>query len=202
MISEEQFENIKDAEISDLSDQNGAQSLYQETIKFATAKHMIDPKPVPGTNLPYVVHLSNVAMEVMIANSVTPNFNIGLAVQAALLHDTIEDTKTSFSELKDKFGESVAHAVSALTKDKELPDAEQMADSLRRIKEQPYEVWAVKLADRITNLQPPPPHWDKPRMLLYQSEAQTILDVLGPGNEYLALRLKSKIIEYSEYIKP
>lgn len=184
-----------------LTQQNyGAQSSYQETIKFATAKHMIDPKPVPGTDLPYVVHLSNVAMEVMIANSFTPNFNVGLAVQAALLHDTIEDTKTSFTDLKNEFGVSVACAVAALTKNKALPDEEQMADSLRRIKEQPHEVWAVKLADRITNLQPPPYYWDNAKKLKYQMEAQTILDALGAGNEYLALRLRSKIIEYNEYI--
>ena len=155
---------------------------------------------VPGTDLPYVVHLSNVAMEVMIANSFTPNFNLGLAVQVALLHDNIEDTKTSFTDLKNKFGESVAYAVAALTKNKALPDEEQMADSLRRIKEQPYEVWAVKLADRITNLQPPPSHWDNAKKIKYQKEAQIILEALGSGNDYLAKRLDQKIIEYHNYI--
>jgi len=28
-------------------------------------------------------------------------------IQAALLHDTVEDTETTFSELKDLFGEKV-----------------------------------------------------------------------------------------------
>lgn len=37
----------------------------------------------------------------------------------------------------------------------------QMQDSLRRIKSQPREVWMVKMADRITNLQPPPGHWSE-----------------------------------------
>lgn len=42
------------------------QSLYQQTIKFATAKHLEMAQYVPGTNLPYVVHLSNVAMEILV----------------------------------------------------------------------------------------------------------------------------------------
>lgn len=190
-----------------LSQQNYAtQSLYQETIKFASAKHADiiqngqKGQKVPGTNLPYDVHISCVAMEVLNAGYNTPGFNISFAIQAALLHDTIEDTETSFTDLKNRFGESVANAVLALTKNKALPDEDQMADSLRRIKEQPHEVWAVKLADRITNLQPPPSYWDNAKKLKYQMEAQTILDVLGTGNEYLAMRLKSKIIEYNEYI--
>ena len=61
------------------------QTLYQEAIKFATAKHVDQDQKVPGTNLPYVVHLSNVAMEIMIASFNTDNFNLGLAVQAALV---------------------------------------------------------------------------------------------------------------------
>jgi (p)ppGpp synthase/HD superfamily hydrolase len=35
-----------------------------------------------------------------------------------------------------------------------------MLDSLNRTKQLQKEVWAVKLADRITNLQTPPTHWD------------------------------------------
>lgn len=37
-----------------------AQTLYQEAIKFATAKHLEKEQKVSGTDLPYVVHLSNV----------------------------------------------------------------------------------------------------------------------------------------------
>lgn len=136
------------------------QHLYQEAIKFATSKHLEMDQKIPGTELPYVVHLSNVAMEIIIAASHTDHFNLGFAVQVALLHDTIEDTSTKFEELENKFGVDIAKAVSALTKNSDLPKDKQMQDSLTRIKELQPEVWAVKLADRITNLQPPPLHWD------------------------------------------
>lgn len=176
------------------------QTLYQEAIKFATAKHLEKGHTVPGTNLPYVVHLSNVAMEIMIASCNTDNFNLGLAVQAALLHDTIEDTSTDFAELESKFGSEVATAVSALTKNNDLPKEQSMADSLARIKEMPSEVWAVKLSDRVTNLQPPPAHWDNGRKIAYREEARLILNELKDGNEFLARRLETKIEEYQIYI--
>ena len=174
------------------------QTLYQEAIKFAAEKHL--GLKVPGTDLPYVVHLSNVAMEIMIASFNTDNFNLGLAVQAALLHDTIEDTSTDFAELESKFGIEVATAVSALTKNNGPTKEQSMVDSLARIKKMPFEIWAVKLADRITNLQPPPKHWDNERKIDYREEAKLILNELKEGNEFLARRLESKIDEYQIYI--
>ena len=91
-------------------------------------------------------------------------------------------------------------AVSALTKNEELPKDQQLPDSIARIKKLQPEVWAVKLADRITNLQPPPQHWDIDKRIQYQSEARMILNELKHGNDYLANRLKLKIKEYSNYI--
>lgn len=176
-----------------------AQTLYQEAIKFATAKHKEKDQKVPGTDLPYVVHLSNVAMEAIIASFNTDNFNLGLAVQVALLHDTLEDTSTEFAELESNFGIEVATAVSALTKNNNLPKEQQTEDSLARIKKMPSEVWAVKLADRITNLQPPPPHWSNEKKMTYHEEAQTILKELKGGNQFLENRLGTKIEEYSKY---
>ena len=177
-----------------------AQTLYQEAIKFATSKHLEKEQKVPGTNLPYVVHLSNVAMEIIIAASNSDNFDLGFAVQVALLHDTLEDTSTDFGELEDRFGIEVAKAVSALTKNKELPKDQQMQECLARVKKLQAEVWAVKLADRITNLQPPPLNWNRQKKIKYQEEARFILSELNSDNEFLARRLEAKIEEYGNYI--
>ena len=177
------------------------QSLYQKAIKFAAAKHAAQNQTIPGTNLPYVVHLSNVAMEILIASFHSENFDLGFAVQVALLHDTLEDTSTTFEELETKFGVEIAKGVLALTKNEKLPKEEQIKDCLKRIKLLQSEVWAVKLADRITNLQPPPPHWEKERKITYRNEAKLILHELKDGNEFLAKRLAEKIEEYGEYIE-
>jgi guanosine-3',5'-bis(diphosphate) 3'-pyrophosphohydrolase len=178
-----------------------AQTLYQEALKFAAAKHTEKGQKVPGTDLPYVVHLSNVAMEIIVASADTGNFDLGFAVQVALLHDTLEDTSTVFGVLEHRFGVEIAKAVSALTKNKDLPKELRISDSLARIKKLPAEVWAVKLADRITNLQSPPPDWDREKRITYQKEARIILSELKDGNVFLARRLEAKIEEYGNYIQ-
>ena len=175
------------------------QSLYQETIIFATAKHLEKEQKVPGTNMPYVVHLSNVAMEIIIASFNTDNFNLNFAIRVALLHDTIEDTATTFEELENKFGIEIATAVSALSKNSELKKEQQMQNSLMNIKKLQKEVWAVKLADRITNLQPPPSIWDAKKIMKYLDESRIILSELRDGNRFLASRLEAKIEEYKNY---
>jgi len=172
------------------------QTLYQKAIVFAAGKHQETDQKIPGSNLPYVVHLSNVTMEIIIAASQSANFNLDFAIQVALLHDVLEDTSATFEELKLEFGLDIANAVSALTKNSQLLKEQQMLDSLFRIKKLSAEVWAIKMADRITNLQKPPLHWEKSKKIKYQEEARVILAELKDGNAYLARRLAEKIKEY------
>lgn len=176
------------------------QTLYQNAIFFAAQKHHDTRQILPGTELPYLVHLSNVAMEILMAGMHTLDFDTGYAVQVALLHDTLEDTETSMAELEQYFDKKIADAVNALTKNDNLNKDEKMSDSLTRIKSQPKEVWAVKLADRITNLQKPPDHWTSEKRMKYKMEAQIILETLQGANTYLESRMASKIIEYEQYI--
>jgi (p)ppGpp synthase/HD superfamily hydrolase len=176
------------------------QDSYQEAIVFAAYKHLEKKQKVKGTKLPYVVHLSNVAMEILMAASHTPKFDLDFAVQIALLHDILEDTSTPYDELHENFGADIATAVWALSKNEDLPKNQQLKDSIAKIKLLDKEVWAVKLADRITNLQPPPSRWSKKKRLDYQEEAKVILKELKGGNTYLEKRLREKIKEYTYYI--
>jgi guanosine-3',5'-bis(diphosphate) 3'-pyrophosphohydrolase len=173
---------------------------YQEAIKFATYRHLAKKQTVKGTTLPYVVHLSNVAMELFVAALHTFDFDLDYAVQVALLHDTVEDTDTTIGEVSDLFGADIAEGVLALTKNENLPVDEQIPDSLKRTKKLRKEAWAVKLADRITNLQPPPSFWDKSKILNYMEVSKVILDELREGNEYLADRLGKVIDDYAKYV--
>lgn len=160
------------------------------------AAHAHSKQTLPGSDLSYVVHLGAVAMEILVAHQEGPFARPALAVQCALLHDTLEDTSTDESELVAAFGVEVADGVRALTKDASLRSADAMADSLRRIRLQPPEIWAVKLADRITNLGPPPSHWTLEKIASYRIEAQAILEALGAAHEPLAKRLASRIDAY------
>jgi (p)ppGpp synthase/HD superfamily hydrolase len=97
------------------------QTIYQKTIKFATLKHLEKEQTIPSTKLPYVVHLSNVAMEILMASQNSRNFNLFIAIQIALLHDTLEDTSATYEELENEFGSELAKGVQALTKNDKLP---------------------------------------------------------------------------------
>jgi guanosine-3',5'-bis(diphosphate) 3'-pyrophosphohydrolase len=176
------------------------QTLYQKAIAFATFKHQEKNHYLIGTILPYLVHLHNVAMEIFMAAHKTDCFNLNFAIQVALLHDTIEDTRTTHEEIKKEFGSDIADAVLALTKDDQLPEEQQTLDSLTRIKKLPEEVWAVKLADRITNLQPLLCNCNYQEKIKYQEEAKLIFNELKFGSGYLAKRLKEKIEEYCGHI--
>ncbi len=172
----------------------GLQDQWISAWHFAARAH--HKQTLPGSDLPYLVHLGAVAMEILVAHQQAEFARPVLAVQCALLHDTLEDTSTDESELVAAFGVEVASGVRALTKESSLPSADAMADSLRRIRQQPMEVWAVKLADRITNLGPPPPHWTVEKVTTYRTEAQRILEALGEAHESLAKRLTARISAY------
>lgn len=176
------------------------QEIYQKAIKFAAEKHK--NQKVPGTNSNYLLHISNVGMEVLIAYYVSKDFDIDYAIQMALLHGTLEDTETKFKELQKEFGDKIAFGVQALTKNNNLSSKkEKLIDSLVRINKLEKEVGIVKLADRITNLQPPPSFWNKNRVLNYLIEAKLIDKMLSNKNEYLNNRLQRKIAAYKIYIE-
>lgn len=175
------------------------QTKYQNAIKFAAKKHAEKNQLITGTNLPYVVHLSNVAMEVLIASQKTEKFDTEFAIQVALLHDILEDTETTFDELANEFGKEIAQGVLALTKNSNIPKEQRMNDSLNRIIELRKEIWVVKLADRITNLQNPPEHWSLEKITDYQKQAVLIHHSLKGGNEFLGNRLWEKMSDYLKY---
>lgn len=175
------------------------QDKYLQAWNFACRIHQ--GQTIPGSDIPYINHLGLVTME---ATAAIANKHIDkptILVLCALLHDSIEDTSTTYEDIKDTFGIDVADGVFSLTKNTQLATkTEQMKDSLARIKQQPKEVWMVKLCDRITNLQPPPKHWNNAKILKYQTEARLILEQLGDASPFLADRLSAKIAGYDQYL--
>ena len=157
---------------------------------------------VEGERVEYMTHIGSVALNVAWALQSDAGSDSNIALPCAILHDTIEDTGTTHAELLEAFGAAVADGVLALSKDSSLPGKQaQMADSLRRIRIQPREVWMVKLADRIANLSAPPHYWDNTKILAYRDEAQWIRDELGAASAALAQRLDERIAAYPGFLR-
>jgi (p)ppGpp synthase/HD superfamily hydrolase len=176
------------------SKSNWDRELYIKACRFAAQAHQ--GQLYPGTELPYLMHLNFVSMEILAALSAESGRDGDLAVQCALLHDTIEDTATTYAQIESIFGVRVADGVSALSKNPALEKSLQLSHSLERIKLQPIEIWMVKLADRITNLQTPPPHWTKDKIVKYREDAIEIHTHLQTASPFLATRLAEKIQKY------
>ena len=176
-----------------------SQDRYVEAYWFAAEAH--NRQSLPGTDLPYIIHPSLVSMEIIAALDMEPGRDEDLAVQCALLHDVIEDGGKTFEQIKSEFGEAVAKGVLALSKDEGLAKDLQLDDSLQRIRREPQEVWMVKLADRITNLRPPPHFWTAKKIARYREEAVRIHEVLREASQVLAGRLLKKIDDYGKFTK-
>lgn len=72
--------------------------------------------------------------------------------QAALLHDTVEDTDTTPEELEAKFGPTVARIVQEVTDDKSLPKQERKRLQVAHAPHRSHQAKLVKLADKLYNL--------------------------------------------------
>ena len=101
---------------------------------------------------PYLIHPLNVSY-------ILADWNMDEeTVVTGLLHDTVEDTVATIEEIRELFGDSVAHLVDGVTKISRVvisDAADQKAESLRKMilaMGKDIRVILVKLADRIHNV--------------------------------------------------
>ena len=161
-------------------------------------------KTIPGTQIPYVAHVFLVAMEIIQNLDDFPDEDPDLLLQAALLHDVLEDTQTTRTQLGEEFGDQVESNVVLLSKVilSENSEKKSLDEYLEGLANGPGSAQIIKMADRIVNLRPPPVHWNQEKITGYHKESQKILCRLGPANQALADRLKQKITRYkAQFVK-
>ena len=75
-------------------------------------------------------------------------------VAAGLLHDTIEDTKTTFKDIKKTFGDDIAYLVNTATEqDKRKSWENRKLEAIDKIYDLPLENKAIVACDKISNLE-------------------------------------------------
>ena len=82
------------------------QDIYQKTIQFSAEKHALLQQTLPDSIIPNAVHVSNVAMEILVASTHSKNFDTEYAIQVGLLHDVLEDTVATAKELEGTYFKS------------------------------------------------------------------------------------------------
>jgi len=104
------------------------------------------------------------------------------AIAAGLLHDAIEDTRTTVGEIRTLFGDEVADLVDGVTKLSKLPFStreDRQADNFRKMflaMAEDIRVIVIKLADRLHNMRTLDPLPEAKRRLI----AQETLDIYAP----------------------
>jgi guanosine-3',5'-bis(diphosphate) 3'-pyrophosphohydrolase len=112
-----------------------------------------------------------------------------VVLQAAILHDTIEDTETTYEELVRHFGAAVADVVAECTDDKNLGKAERKALQVAHAPHRSARAALVKIADKTCNLRDvaasPPAEWSLQRKREYFDWALNVVDALPPTSPTL-----------------
>lgn len=117
-----------------------------KAVDFAAKKH-INQRRKNTESSPYINHPIDVANT--LAQCGVKDVDV---LCAALLHDTVEDTQTTFDEITFEFGEKVANIVRECTDDKSLPKHVRKQLQIEHAAAISKEGKLVKLADKLSNI--------------------------------------------------
>ncbi len=142
---EDPVDNMKVSLILKVSDP----TKIMEAFEFAAMKHG-DRLRKCRRKVPEIVHPARVCE--LLATVAKQGANVPL-LQAALLHDTVEDTNTTFEEIEAKFGPEVCELVREVTDDKSLPYMERKRLQVEHADKHSPDGALLKIADKIANLE-------------------------------------------------
>jgi len=158
--------------------------LLVEAAAFAATKHR-DQRRKDAAASPYINHPLELARILAVEGGVSD----AQTLAAALLHDTIEDTQTTFEELKERFGAVIADTVAEVTDDNRLPKAERKRLQVLHAPRLTKRAKLVKLADKLANIRDmadaPPADWSLERRLEYFAWAARVVAGLRGTNAKL-----------------
>lgn len=152
-------------------------AAFVDAVFFAAEKHRHQRRKDANAS-PYINH--PLALAQVLANE--GNIDAVEVLSAAVLHDTLEDTETTFDELAERFGPTIAHIVLEVTDDKALPKAERKQQQIEHAQHASRAAKLVKLADKICNvrdiLSAPPADWPTARRVEYLNWSKAVIDRL------------------------
>jgi GTP diphosphokinase / guanosine-3',5'-bis(diphosphate) 3'-diphosphatase len=158
--------------------------LVLRAAQFAAIKHR-DQRRKDKEETPYINHPLALA-DVLWHEGGIRDARI---LAAALLHDTVEDTRTTRAELQKAFGRPIASMVAEVTDDKRLHKKTRKRLQVEHAPHLSAGAKLVKLADKISNLRDmaasPPAHWPLARRREYFDWAKQVVDGLRGANRRL-----------------
>lgn len=169
-------------------------ALILQTTHFAAEKHK-QQRRKDFEETPYINHPIGVAAILSQEAGITDV----AVLQAALLHDTVEDTKTTFLEIEEHFGLEIRRIVEEVTDDKTLPRMERKKKQIEHAPHCSHKAKLVKLADKLYNLRDlnrsTPKGWSSQRVQEYFQWSSEVVNGLRGTNNVLEKSLQQLFTE-------
>lgn len=168
---------------------------------FAACQHRFQLRKDPNQT-PYIIHPIGVADSMMTIGGVRdPDIII-----AGLLHDTVEDTNTTFEDINSIFGSRVEGFVREVTDNKDLPAEETKRLQIENAFTKSAGAAQIKLADKLYNMSSvfyaAPIGWEKSRCDAYITWGKQVVDRLPWVNAGLKEAVDQLTNEYWEKSNP
>lgn len=163
---------------------------YTAAMNFASIRHQKQRRHNKDKT-PYINHPIGVANMLANEGDIT-DLN---TLMGALLHDTVEDTETTFDEIEDNFGKVIRKIVEEVSDNKALPKEERKRLQVEHAASCSPEAKLIKLADKLYNLRDlsspagVPEGWSQQRINEYFIWAKEVIDNLRGTNSKLEASL-------------
>lgn len=148
--------------------------LLLDALAFSAGKHRHQRRKGAAAS-PYINHPIEVA-RVISAEGGVRDVEV---LMAAVLHDTIEDTATTASELAQRFGERVAALVLEVTDDKAQAEGERKRVQVERAPTLSVGAKLIRVSDKVCNvrdlLDDPPHGWSVERRRAYLDWSERVV---------------------------
>ena len=160
------------------------ESQLFEALAFAAHKHRAQRRKDVEAS-PYINHPIALARTLTVEGGIRDTKTL----IAAVLHDTVEDTDTTFDEIEALFGAKVGNVVREVTDDTTLEKADRKRLQIEHAPHMSRRAALVKLADKTSNLRDvatsPPRGWPLERKRAYFDWAKAVVDQLPPVSKRL-----------------
>ena len=167
-----------------------ALDLVLRAVSFAAHKHREQRRKDEKAS-PYINHPIALALILREEGKVEDP----VVIAAALLHDTIEDTDTTYQEIRGQFGSHVADIVAEVTDTKWLDKGTRKRLQLTKASKSSAGAKLVKIADKIANLRDiignSPVDWSLERRQNYFDWAKEVVDQLRGTSTHLERKFDS-----------
>lgn len=162
-------------------------ALVLKAAAFSAHEHR-DQRRKDPKRTPYINHPLAVAEALCVEGRIRdPEI-----LAAALLHDTLEDTKTTYEELHREFGSRIAVLVAEVSDDKSLYKAKRKRVQLDRAASLSCAAQQIEIADKLCNvrdiLERPPSRWTAKRKRAYFEWAKEVVDRVRDANPEIAAK--------------